>query len=546
MKKFLLFSVLVSVFLFIGVTAFAGQGYIINNYGAPVLWDASATDPIAVHPEGGACGRFANSEMLTRLTSNLGQWANLTDLDLAFSITSGVVEGVDYCNYTDYLAGVLGNTTTENTNNIQDNVNPVLFDNDGEIIDAATGESNGRYTILGFANPSGFSTDPDDDTLYTGIVDGQALFNCYCLEDADGNPAHSDCGATVFTTDDLDFTMIHEMGHFMNLDHTQINDAFSSDDDAENDDELPTMYPVSISAGSQLTPMEDDIVAVSSLYPADSFFTSGNAASTYCLVTGTLLDRFGDEMRCADIQAIDSVDNTYNVAFVSGAYAPAVDGNGDGDSADTGECTSACGGFQLYLRPGRTYALQAASINNTFIGGSGISPCANAQHVQCDSTITGRCTDNNTSTECRACVDNETLVDNDNSEVIAAKISAGCTAGATVALGDITGGSVSSVSAASKNLVKKSLKGETPVPVPYARLLPGGEQAALSAAITCPESGGDSDDDDDNSSSSLSGCSLRPEQRMTRGTGFGFAMVMMALVCLFAGHRAIKAFSGNE
>lgn len=512
-------------------TAWAGQALIINEDGDPVVWDASSSSPISIHPESGACGRFSNAQMLASLEANLEEWTGLATVDLAFSIVDGEIAGVDGCNYTDYLVGVSGNSTANNTANVNDSLNPILFDNDGELVDEATGESNGRYSILGFANPDGFSTSPTDSSLYLDIVDGQALFNCYCLDDGNGNPAHDDCSdvPVVFTDDDLTFTQIHEMGHFLNLDHTQVNLSLYTDSTADNEDDLPTMFPVSVDPDNQLVPHEDDVVALASLYPSSAFFTAGSSSSTYCKVTGSLLDRFGEELRCADVLALASDASSKNVSFTSGAYAPASDNNGDGDYADVGECNGDCGDFTLYLRPGTSYTVAAASIYSSFIGGSGMGPCADRQLTACTSTIITGCTDDSTSTSCTACVADETLTTNAAGSNIAALITAQCSAGATVSLGDINTSSVSKTAASTETLIKGRVSSLADDIMEAPHFLEATTPAQ--AATSCEESDG-------GSSSSSSGCSLNScnlssvSQTVLFGVGDFVLLVGVVLILL--------------
>ncbi len=430
MKK-ILFSVALLFLLLVFSPLYAGQALYIDSAGDFLSWDASAAAPISIHPESGDCGQYTNAQMLTRLEANLDEWATLTYVDLDFNIVPGTLGSVDGTNYTSYLAGVLGTTAAQETANVQDGINPILFDDDGEIIDAATGEDNGRYTILGFASPDGFLLN-DAGTDAESIVDGQAVFNCYCLDAGDGTPANASCGSTVFTTADLDFTMVHELGHFINLDHSQINTSYVTDSDATNDAEIPTMYPASFSAAEQKIPMQDDITTLASIYPSSSFFPSD-----FCKVTGTLLDRYGDALRCADFQAI-TADGENNTSFVSGSYASATDSNGDGYTDGTGECLSGCGDFLLYLEPGETYTFNVVSVISSFIGGSSVGPCATSQLAACTTAMLDRCTDGDSDTACTPCVANEILSVNDDSENLTSTVTASCTAGATIAFGNIT------------------------------------------------------------------------------------------------------------
>lgn len=461
MKKLLL----IVTGLLIPLASFAGGGYIITESGAPSEWDNSSS--IRIHPESGACGSFTNTQMLTKLDDNLGFWLDLSDVNLDFVVTSGSIGGVDGCNYGTYLVGVDGASNV----GISDGLNPVLFDNDGEIVAAVAGTSN-KFRVLGFANPSGFANN------YAEIVDGQAVFNCRCLPGNTNGACTSGSSTIEFTEDELNFTMVHELGHMLNLDHTQVN-ANLVDGSADDDTYIPTMYPVSENAAAQISPMQDDIVALGTIYPSSTF------TSTYCRVTGTLLDSSGNRLRCADVQAKTS-DNADSVAFVSGAYAPAVDNNDDGDTADSGECTSNCGDFQLYLTPGKSYTISVKTINSTFTGGSGISPCANDQTEPCSSADTGE-----------SCIEDQD---------IATVTSSQCTAGGTLALGNIpTLSRVVSSSSLSAFLENDFENEITPAEIP--RVL-GGPRHSRNATTSCPESASSTTSSSSSSGSSSSGCSL--------------------------------------
>lgn len=366
----------------------AGAGYIIDSSGAPYVWDNDSA--IDLHPESGSCGSFSNSDMLTKLSDNIGSWGDPSTSDIDFNLVTGSVPDVDGDNYDEYLYGVTG---ASDSSKASDDINPIVFDDDASIIVAVAGLQN-KYSVLGFANPVGFNTSNIQ------IAEAQAVFNCLCLSGNPNGPCTRGSSTTVFTEDDLDFTMVHELGHFLGLDHSQVNhdiyDTYTAtggsstiDSDGEY---LPTMYPVSVNPAEQISLQQDDIITVSSLYPNSTF------SSSYCEVTGTLLDSDGNELRCADVWATtvvltedtDSQGNgldTYSmtgdpsttVAFVSGAYAPATDTDGDGYTSGSGECTSDCGDFTLYLDPSKEYLIKVRSIDSDFTGGSSLSPCGDEQ-----------------------------------------------------------------------------------------------------------------------------------------------------------------------
>lgn len=342
--------------------SWGGGPLFLSPSGEPAKWDNSST--ISYNPESGTCAAFTNAEMLAKIETNISVWTAISGIVLSFEAVPGAIGDVDSSNYTDvYSAGTSDAASL-------DDFNPVIFDDDGEIVSALFGAAN-RVSVLGFAGADSFSSDQ------TEILDGEALFNCFCLAD---NPNDDDgtCAAAdvVFTEDDLDFTMIHEFGHMIGLDHTQVNESLadSCDPDVANDcNALPTMFPVSADPADQMTPSRDDEIALLALYG------NGVWGGSYCTITGSLNDTDGNELRCADVQAItDDPEDT--IALVSGAYASTDDLDGDGITDGAGECLSDCGAFVLRgIDPSKNYTIMVEPVDPFWVGGSGINPCVNGQ-----------------------------------------------------------------------------------------------------------------------------------------------------------------------
>lgn len=340
----------------------AGGPFIVTEEGTPVSWGENPT--ISYHPEEGLCSTFSNAEMLTKLETVLAVWKNLVEADVNFLQVNDRLTDIDGDNYETYV--YTGSGTTTNNNTLTDGFNAVAFDDDGDIVAAVAGEAN-RYLVLGFAAINAYSAT-------TGLVtDGMAVLNCRCVE---SHPIYDTCtsgGATVTVTEaDLDFTILHEFGHFLNLDHSQVNIDFFDDGNTANDADIPIMFPLAFDTASGTAPREDDVVALAALYPSDEFLNE------HCLISGDLLDDAGNPLRCADVQATTN-DTSETVAYVSGTAAAAEDNNGDNDTVDDGECNSNCGHFELYLVPGREYTVTVKPIYPGFTGGSGMGPCTNEQ-----------------------------------------------------------------------------------------------------------------------------------------------------------------------
>lgn len=413
-----MWTFLVLLSLGLSLPVWAGGPFLVNSSGTPFSWES----PITIHPETGTCAAFSNSKMLTRLETNLANWSDITNITLGFDIEAGTLdEDVDGSNYgTYYVASSADPGAT-------DKINPIMFDDDGGIITALVGEGM-DLVVLGFAGPDIF----DDDHT---ILGGQALFNCRCLA---GNPEGAcTSGATVvlFTTNDLDFTMVHELGHMIGLDHTQVNQALMDEElcdplvNGECDD-LPTMFPISVDAADQISPSRDDEVAILTLYGLEDM------ESVTCTVTGTVVDADENPLRCADIQA-RSTDIADTIAVVSGVFAATEDTDGDGYTTTAGECLSGCGGVTLRgLAPGTTYAISVVPIDEAWQGGSGINPCGNNQL--------------------------ETVVEQE-----IAAVSALCTEGATISLGTVitksTGGTTEGSESSSGSSTSSSTKAIGPV-----------------------------------------------------------------------------------
>lgn len=341
----------------------AGGPIVVNDEGIAATWGVPSAVPY--EPESGSCATFSNADMLVKLDDNLSNWSNIFSIVLGFDQNAGIIGSVDGDNFEDFLA------FTEDDATADDGINPVLFDDDGGIISNLFGSSN-KFFVLGFAGPDGFSNDR------ATITDGQALFNCFCLADNPNDPDDT-CGdlGITFTEADLDFTMVHEFGHFLNFDHTQVNQGVAEagcdigiDDDC---DVVPTMFPQSVDAADQITPHRDDVVAALTLYGNDSL------TNDFCTVTGSLEDKNGVELRCADVQATTD-DDADTIAIVSGAFAPAedIDGNGFTDGVD--ECLSDCGDFVLRgLDPAKDYTITVTPIDPQWVGASSVGPCASGQ-----------------------------------------------------------------------------------------------------------------------------------------------------------------------
>ena len=321
----------------------------------PPTWDNS--EAISYHPESGSCGPFSNAEMISKFATDLSVWSSIDTVDISFSGVTDIVGSLDDTNYEDYL--YVGSTTASNA---EDEINPVVFDDDGSIVAAIFGDGN-KYSVLGFASVNSYSADGV-------IIDGQAVINCKCLAD------HPDGACEVLdlviedTEDDLDFTIVHEMGHFLNLGHSNVNsDLFVLEENVEGD--MPIMFPIA-SGMTTITPHPDDELALTMLYP------KADITDDYCLVEGYLVDSSGSNYApCVDVWAVADSGTTETLSYTTASMNNFNTGTDDFDSSAT--CDKYCGYFALYVKAETAYTLKAYDVYPTFIGGSGVGPCSDEQ-----------------------------------------------------------------------------------------------------------------------------------------------------------------------
>lgn len=286
-------------------------------------------DPnITVNVESGDLGALSNEAADTLVQQAFELWnaLNSSTVNLIIDQTQLDID-VNISNFDDYLPNV-----DESVYNADDNLNPIVYDSNGEIIDEYFGIGQSNYTIGFAASILTFGS--------SYFEEGYAVINGKDL----GLPE------TTFI-----LLIAHEIAHFFGLDHTQVNinnqetdfgsPAFCSTDSREN---YPVMYPFICRNTESLHP--DDISAASALYPATDINDS------FGILEGRFVDESGNPILGANIWLENTVSGeTYSIVS---------------DYLKQGT-----GYYKVYL-PAGSYTLHANSINPEFNGGSGIGPYA--------------------------------------------------------------------------------------------------------------------------------------------------------------------------
>ena len=216
---------------------------LVNGAGQPLVW---APAPIPFHPDRGPLGALPNAAAVAIVAADFATWAAVPSASLSFSNAGPLPVDVTGANYMSYLG------------KCDDGLDPIIFDDDGSIIDDLFGVG-ASADVLGFASPECMTFVPPVLTEGSAVLNGRWL-----------NGIQTDADPEI-TRDELEGVLVHEIGHYLNLDHSQVNLEEALDDDGANDDVVPTMFPYLVNGRAQRSLALDDVVAVSSLYPAPSF-----------------------------------------------------------------------------------------------------------------------------------------------------------------------------------------------------------------------------------------------------------------------------------
>lgn len=298
-------------FIFTG-PANAGGPLSVEN-GKPVRWRLGSTVSYSV--DQGRLGPLSNSAATQLVVDAFRAWSQGTNAWITFDKNSRLLPE-DY--------------TGTNYSRLDIMTNAIIFDDDGSIINLLYG-NGARNDYLGFASPymSG-----------NNIVSARAVFNGYFFQRKNMN------------MDEIYSTILHEIGHFCGLDHTQQCRHLAYNGMKDDDIYVPIMFPTTTDDESKRTKLTfDDELAIMNLYPTNFHLNSrGNIQGT--------VKRNSEALNGVNVIAYDRADPLGKItSTVTGTFKR--------------------GEFLFQGLPPGEYLLKVEAIDRSFVGASSVGQYAN-------------------------------------------------------------------------------------------------------------------------------------------------------------------------
>lgn len=333
----------------------AGGPLLVRDTGAPFTWNTAAAIPYRTD-NGPLSASVGEAAARLRVGNMFNVWQNVPTASISYSRAgfinaTGAFTGGDVDTAAEYNA-----VETDCDNGSQ---SPVVYDADGVIF---TDLGIDVESVIGFAGPCAFNA--------SQFVSGQVVMNGL-FQDGAQVPVQ-DISAALY-----DAAIIHEIGHFSGLDHSQINVNCINFCGADDLAGLPTMFPLLV-GDSQGQLSIDDIAWISRLHPQTSGGTT--FAGTHGTISGVVF--FSDGQSHAKLvnviaRRVDTganEDRSNAVSVVSGYKFTVAVGNPIVEPLGSAFGTRSPGDIGLFEIPvpAGSYTIEVESIDASFTEGSSI------------------------------------------------------------------------------------------------------------------------------------------------------------------------------
>jgi hypothetical protein len=329
-----------------------------TQQGRPYRW---ILNPIPYNTDRGGLGNQTNAQANDLVASAFQAWKDVNTADLHIESAGSLDSDVTSANILAFF------DAAQNCNNPSPKTVSIIYDVDGSILTALGYDNN---SILGFAG------DVCSDEVAGTYTRGLSLLNGRFIDGRPDTISHN-----TVSLEDFKRVFIHEFGHLIGLDHSQINLNCLTEISCPEADlaGLPIMFPVLLdeSPGNLKT---DDKSAISTIYPAGSFsVTTGRIRGRVLFSDGqtqaqgynVIARKVGDPRTTA----VSSVSGFLYTASIGNPFYP----NPDATDIEFGSRDQTLIGFYDIpgLPPGE-YTIEVEPINNSginpFTGGSSVGP----------------------------------------------------------------------------------------------------------------------------------------------------------------------------
>jgi hypothetical protein len=361
-RKILLLSALVLI-VFSAIPARAGGPLLVtgpdsNNPGQPYRW---ALNPLPYLTDRGGLGNQTNAQANDLVSSAFQIWQDVETANMTFMNVGQLDYDITPTNIWSFYNGLWS------CSSLAQPVNSIVYDEDGGILEELGYDNN---STLGFAGILCF-----DDAA--GIIKrGWSVLNGRFIDGSPNTTSHN-----TVSLENFKIVFIHEFGHLLGLDHSQINLNCLTESTCPNEDAdgLPMMFPILLpEARAELK--TDDKAFFSMLYPSNTF---GSASGR---LRGRV--RFSDGQTQAQgynvIARMVGDPRSTAVSCVSGYLYTAVPGNPfDPDVYETSQFFGSqdqtlVGYFDILGLPPGEYTVEVEAINNSgsnpFVESSSVGP----------------------------------------------------------------------------------------------------------------------------------------------------------------------------